>query len=60
MRGVSGEGTQWKARIKKNRTTIYLGQFITKEEAAKAYDTKAIEFWGEQAITNKSLKKIDY
>jgi hypothetical protein len=42
----------WQARIKHNQKQIYLGMYKTKEEAARAYDKKAIELHGEFAQLN--------
>ena len=42
----------WRARIKHNYIEIQLGTFATKEEAARAYDKKAIELFGEFASLN--------
>lgn len=42
----------WIAVIKNNYKQLYLGTFNTKEAAARAYDKKAIELWGEFAKTN--------
>ena len=54
------KGKKWRAQIKRDRKTYSLGCFDTKEEAAKAYDSKATEFWGEDAITNEKLNLINY
>jgi hypothetical protein len=43
---------KWMASITKNKKHIYLGLFESKHEAVKAYDTKAIELFGEFATPN--------
>lgn len=43
---------KWQARIKHNRKSIYLGNFDSEIDAAKAYDAKALELFGEFAYTN--------
>jgi hypothetical protein len=42
----------WMAQIKFNQKVIYLGMYKTKEEAARAYDQKAVELFGEFAQLN--------
>ena len=42
----------WHARIDHNKKPIHIGCFEDKEEAARAYDRKAIELHGEFAYTN--------
>lgn len=43
---------KWYAQIKKNKKTMYLGGYSTQEEAAKAYNNKAKELFGEFAKLN--------
>ena len=40
---------KWRARININGKTTYLGYYINETEAAKAYENKAIELFGEYA-----------
>lgn len=42
----------WHAAIRQYKKTIHLGVFITKEEAARAYDKKAKELFGDFACLN--------
>lgn len=42
----------WRATITINRKPVFLGNFATKEEAARAYDAKAKELHGEYASLN--------
>lgn len=43
---------KWTAQLQFNRRQIYLGYFNNEEDAARAYDKKAIELWGEFASLN--------
>lgn len=56
FKGVIPTGNQkknpYKAEIRFHRQKIYLGSFPTAEEAARAYDEKAKELFGEFARTN--------
>jgi len=54
LKGVSfkHKSNRYGAAIKTRGKSIYLGYFDTAEEAARAYDTKAKEIYGEFAILN--------
>ena len=43
---------RWAARIKKDKQATHLGMFDTQEEAALAYNAKALELFGEDAQIN--------
>jgi hypothetical protein len=63
FKGVSKSRSKknpYRANITINRRTIALGMFPTAEQAAIAYDTAAIENFGEFAKTNKMLGLINY
>lgn len=53
-KGVSwhNRNSKWVANIRINRKSIYIGSFEDIEEAARAYDQKAKELFGEFACTN--------
>jgi hypothetical protein len=44
--------TKWAARIRQDGRALYLGHFEDEVEAAKAYDRKAYELFGEYAYLN--------
>lgn len=50
--------TKWQASICCQYKITYIGCYVTKEEAARAYDRKAIELFGEFAHTN--FPRSDY
>lgn len=55
--GYKGVGFQkrngkWRARIKINRKEIYIGEFASAEDAARAYDVAALKHHGEFARLN--------
>lgn len=45
-------GRKWGASIYLDKKHVFLGVYATKEEAARAYDGAAREFWGEFAYLN--------
>jgi hypothetical protein len=53
-RGVYSDSkrNKWAADIRTNGRTIHLGRFDSKEEAARAYNKKALELFGETAFQN--------
>lgn len=50
--GVYKKGSKWGGHISFNNTMTYLGAFATEVEAAKAYNLKAIELYGDNANLN--------
>jgi len=53
FKGVTWCKNRWVAQIQKNSKYYYLGRFNCEDEAAKTYNNKAIELFGEFAFTNK-------
>lgn len=51
-KGVKFKKGAWEVQIFSNEKTIYLGRFKDEIEAAKTYDKKAIELFGEFACLN--------
>ena len=52
FKGVTKAGNRWRAQICVDYQMKYLGQYATREEAAKVYDTAAREHHGEFARLN--------
>lgn len=51
-KGVSLDGSKWRARITYEEKCLSLGSHALKEDAARAYDAKANELFGEFAWLN--------
>ncbi len=57
-RGVVQQGKRFRAMIAVNRKSIHIGTFDTAEEAAKAYNKKSKELFGDAGKINK-IKKVN-
>ncbi len=55
FKGVRRHRGKWQAVISKLGAVYCLGTFEDKKHAASIYDQKAIELYGEFALTNKGL-----
>ena len=58
FKGVHRFRDKWIASITHDRRVIHLGVFELPEKAAAAYDAKAIELFGEFALTNAQLQEV--
>ena len=58
FKGVHAQGSRWIASITHNRQLIHIGMFKTAKDAANAYDAKAVELFGEFALTNAQLQEV--
>lgn len=52
IKGVSQVGNRWRATICHQQQDINLGYYLTKEEATKAYNQAATQYFGEFARLN--------
>jgi hypothetical protein len=48
---------KWVAMIRLNGKLLHLGYFISIEDAARAYDTASVKYFGEFAFTNMMAQK---
>jgi hypothetical protein len=55
FKGVTKQGHKFHAQLEHNDKNHYLGTFTDELDAARAYDAKAIEVFGEFAATNEKL-----
>lgn len=56
-KGVTKSRDRWRAIITYDKKTYNIGTFATQEEAAEAYNAKALELFGEFATLNSIRKK---
>ena len=47
----------WEAMIRVNGKSVWLGSFASAEDAARAYDSAALKYFGEFAFTNMMAQK---
>ena len=56
-KGVRWDFSGWRAAITVNQKEVSLGRYRTEEEAARAYNRRAIQVFGEHALLNQILDK---
>lgn len=56
FKGVCWSHNRWTAQMQARGRNHYLGRFSSEEDAARAYDTAALEAWGEFAKLNFPLR----
>jgi hypothetical protein len=52
-KGITKNGSKFRAAIKKDHVLYTIGTFKTEEEAVEAYNNKALELYGEYAKLNE-------
>lgn len=54
FKGVSwhAKSRRWQVQIRDAGRKVYVGTYTDEEDAARAYDVRALELWGEHALLN--------